>query len=49
MTGKDAFWFPHDTNAHNDPRMIRLRRLGDWQAVGVYWAFIEILRGESGE
>lgn len=44
---KDAFYFPHDSNARNDLRIARLRvRLG-WSAYGIYWAIIEVLRDQD--
>lgn len=44
---KDAYWFPHDSNAHGDPRIKRLLRLAGWEGYGVYWALIEMLRSEN--
>jgi hypothetical protein len=41
---KDAYYFSHDANAHNDPKMIELRLLCGWEGIGIYWAFIEVLR-----
>ena len=41
---KDAYWFRHDCNARNDTKMIKLRRLGGLEAVGLYWCVIESLR-----
>jgi uncharacterized phage protein (TIGR02220 family) len=47
MSEKDAYFFKHDSNARNDPRMIRLRRRHAWEGYGLYWALIEMLRDES--
>lgn len=41
---KDAYFFGHDSNAHNDPKMLALRIKKNWEAVGLYWTFLEILR-----
>lgn len=41
---KDAYYFPHDSNAHNDPKILKLRVMKGWEAVGLYWTFIELLR-----
>jgi len=41
---KDAFYFPHDSNAHNDEKILKLRLRCDWGGVGLYWTLIEILR-----
>lgn len=46
---KDAFYFPHESNARTDPRILKLRRLGrGWEGYGAYFAFIEILRDQNG-
>jgi hypothetical protein len=44
---KDAYYFPHDSNAHQDPKIISLRVKGGFEAVGIYWTIIEILRESS--
>jgi len=41
---KDAYYFSHDSNARNDPRMIKLRRMGGLETVGLFWCVIEMLR-----
>ena len=41
---KDAYYFSHDSNARNDVRMIKLRRMGGLESVGLYWCVIEMLR-----
>lgn len=41
---KDAYYFSHDSNARNDVRMIKLRRMGGLETVGLYWCVIEMLR-----
>lgn len=46
--GKDVYYFSHDANAHNDPKIIRLRRVHGWEGYGLYWAIIEMLRCEEG-
>jgi len=43
---KEAYYFSHDANAQNDPKMIMLRRSHDWFGIGVFWAIIEDLRNE---
>lgn len=37
-------YFPHDSNARNDRKMLRLRRIFGLEGYGIYWAIIEILR-----
>jgi len=45
---KDAYYFSHDSNARNDVRMIKLRRMGGLESVGLYWCVIEMLREAEG-
>ena len=41
---KEAYYFSHDANARNDIKIMGLRRKLGWEAYGLYWALIEILR-----
>lgn len=41
---KDAFWFPHDSNARRDPKMMRLRMKHGQKGKAFYWDAIEFLR-----
>jgi len=41
---KDAYYFSHDSNARNDVRMIKLRRTGGLESIGLFWCAIEMLR-----
>ena len=41
---KDAYYFPHDSNSKNDPKIIKLLQKHDWYGYGLYWALIEMLR-----
>ena len=41
---KDFCYFPHDSNARNDPRVLKLRRIATMEGVGVYWCILEIFR-----
>ncbi len=45
---KDAYYFQHDSNAHNDPKMLALRIKCGWEGIGLYWTFLEILRDMPG-
>lgn len=45
---KDSFYFPHDCTARNDPKIINLRMKLGMEGYGIYFAILEILRGESG-
>lgn len=41
---KDAYYFPHDAGARNDPEMIRLKRIKGFEGIGIYWHIVEMLR-----
>ncbi|MDP2651376.1 MAG: DUF4373 domain-containing protein [bacterium] len=41
---KDAFWFKHDANAHNDLKIRALLKRFGWQGYGWFWFLIETLR-----
>lgn len=47
MAKKDAFYFPHDSNAHQDERVLELRAEFGWEGYGIYWALIERMRDTS--
>jgi len=46
---ESSFYFPHDSNAANDPKCSAL--IGDFgmEAYGVYWRIIEVLHEQSGK
>lgn len=41
---KDAYFFSHDCNARNDPKILALRSVHGAEGYGVYFMLIEILR-----
>jgi len=45
---KDSYWFPHDSNARNDPKVLRLRRILGIEGYGIYFMLVEILRDQPG-
>jgi hypothetical protein len=45
---KDAYYFPHDSNARHDPDCIKLRRILGSSGYGIYWMIIESLRDTAG-
>lgn len=45
---KDSFYFPHDYNASEDEKMIKLVRIHGWAGAGLYWALIERLYQNGG-
>lgn len=44
---KDTFYFSHDSNARNDVKIIKLRRVLGIEGYGIYFAIIEILREQK--
>ena len=44
---KDAYYFPHDSNARNDQRLIKIRMKYGMEGYGIYFGIIEILREQS--
>lgn len=46
ITGKDTVYFPHDSNAKDDPKvMLMMSQLG-LEAYGIYWILVEFLRDQ---
>ena len=45
---KDIYYLKHDTNAHRDPRMLRLRAKWGNEGYGVFWVLAELMREQSG-
>ena len=41
---KDAYYFPHDSNARNDQRLMKVRMQYGMEGYGIYFGLIEILR-----
>jgi len=41
---KEAYYFSHDSNARNDLRVVKLRRLHGLAGVGLFWCVVEMLR-----
>lgn len=46
---KEAFYFQHDYNARNDPKMQRLIMKCGCEGVGIYWCIIEQLYEQGGK
>ena len=44
---KDAYYFPHDSNARNDQRLIKIRMKHGMEGYGIYFGIIEILREQE--
>lgn len=45
---KETFYFSHDYNSRNDPKMIRLFMKTGISGIGVYWCIIEMLYEQGG-
>lgn len=43
-----AYFFKHDSNAHNDLKIKRLVKRFGWQGYGWWWLLVEIIREEDG-
>jgi hypothetical protein len=43
---KDAYYFPHDSNAKDDPKMILLIEELGMEGYGIFWMLIESLRDQ---
>jgi hypothetical protein len=44
---KDAYYFPHDSNAKDDPKCIQLIEELGLEGYGIFWVLIETLRSQT--
>lgn len=44
---KDAYYFRHDSNASQDPKMIQLISVYDYRGYGWFWRIVELMREQS--
>lgn len=44
---KDAYYFPHFSNARNDVKLLKLRRVLGLEGYGIYFCLLEILRDQT--
>lgn len=44
---KDTFYFSHDLNARNDPKILELRSVYGFEGYGRYWVLIEMMREQA--
>lgn len=44
---KDAYYFSHDANAQDDPKLMLLIEQLGMEGIGIYWCLIEKLRAEK--
>jgi len=47
MSKKDAYYFPHFSNARNDSKILKLRRVLGIEGYGIFFMLLEILREQS--
>jgi hypothetical protein len=47
MSKKDAYYFSHDANAQDDPKLMLLIEQMGMEGFGIYWGLIEKLRSEK--
>jgi len=45
---KETYYFPHDYNARNDEKLIKLQRECGLEAIAIYWYLIEMLYEAGG-
>jgi hypothetical protein len=48
MPSKETFYFSHDYNSRNDPKMVALLMKTGIIGVGVYWCIVEMLYEQGG-
>ena len=46
--GKDVYYFSHDSDALNDPKILQLLSVYNFQGYGWYWAILEMMRSSDG-
>lgn len=46
MNKKDCYYFSHDSNASQDPKIMVIKSVYGWQGVGWFWRIIELLRND---
>lgn len=44
---KDTYYFSHDSNANQDPKILAMRSVYGWQGYGWYWLLIEMMREQQ--
>ncbi len=45
-TKKDAYWFTHDSNAKDDPKVVMMIEQLGLESYGIFWVLVEILRDQ---
>jgi hypothetical protein len=44
---KDAYYFPHDSNASRDPKLAALRSKFGFEGVGIWWTLVELMHEQK--
>jgi len=44
---KDAYYFSHDSNAHQDEKILDLRAEWGWEGYGLFWGVVELMREQT--
>ena len=44
---KDAYYFPHDSNARHDPKILEMISVYGMQGYGWFWTLVELLREQT--
>lgn len=44
---KEAYYFSHDSNARNDPKILEIRAELGWEGYGLYFALLELMREQE--
>ncbi len=47
MSRKDAYYFPHDSNAKDDPKCVMLIEQLGLEGYGIFWVLVETLRDQK--
>jgi len=45
---KESYYFPHDYNARNDLKLVKLAAEYEMEGIGIYWCLVEMLYEEEG-
>lgn len=44
---KETFYFSHDSNASEDPNILKMRSIYGWLGYGWYWMLVEMMRNQK--
>lgn len=49
FTMKESFYFKHDYNARQDPKILKMLSKQGLEGYGIYWALVEIISSQTGK